>query len=155
VLKTLAIGILATFAVLVVLMLGYLAFLGAQSRNMSVSLGVVDDRLRECPPTPNCVSSDADSRDSHFIAPLADPSGAKWARLQELVAALPGARLVAASDGYAHITFTSRLFGFVDDVEFHFRPAAGVIAVRSASRVGRGDLDANRKRIEAIRTALG
>lgn len=143
-----------TLAVLVVLMLGYLVFLGVQSRGMTVSLGVVDGRLRECPPTPNCVSSDADSLDSHFIAPLDDASGAKWARLRETVGALPGAQLRAASDHYAHFTFTSRLFGFVDDVEFHFRPAVGEIAVRSASRVGRGDLDANRKRVEAIRAAL-
>jgi len=155
VLKTLAIGILATLAVLVVLMLGYLALLGAQSRGMTVSLGVVDGRLRECPPTPNCVSSDADSSDSHFVRPIDDASGAKWARLQETVGALPGARLIATSDGYMYFTFTSRLFGFVDDVEFHFRPASSEIAVRSASRVGRGDLNANRKRVEAIRVALG
>jgi len=135
-------------------MVGYLAYLGAQSRGMTVSLGVVDGRLRECPPTPNCVSSDADSHDSHYIAPIDDASGAKWAQLRQTVAALPGAQLIAASDGYAHFTFTSRLFGFVDDVEFHFRPAAGEIAVRSGSRVGHGDLDANRKRVEAIRGLL-
>jgi len=42
----------------------------------------------------------------------------------------------------------------VDDVEFWFDPAANVIQVRSASRVGRGDLGVNRKRIEAVRAAL-
>jgi len=39
-------------------------------------------------------------------------------------------------------------------VEFWFDPAANVIQVRSASRVGRGDMGVNRKRIEAIRAAL-
>jgi uncharacterized protein (DUF1499 family) len=43
---------------------------------------------------------------------------------------------------------------FVDDVEFWFDPAANVIQVRSASRVGRGDMGVNRKRIEAVRAAL-
>jgi uncharacterized protein (DUF1499 family) len=43
---------------------------------------------------------------------------------------------------------------FVDDVEFWYDPAARVIQVRSASRVGEGDLGVNRKRIEALRAAL-
>ena len=42
---------------------------------------------------------------------------------------------------------------YVDDVEFWFDPAANAIQVRSASRVGRGDLGVNRKRIEAVRAA--
>jgi uncharacterized protein (DUF1499 family) len=43
---------------------------------------------------------------------------------------------------------------FVDDAEFWFDPVAGVIQVRSASRVGRGDLGVNRARIESIRARL-
>jgi uncharacterized protein (DUF1499 family) len=44
--------------------------------------------------------------------------------------------------------------GYVDDVEFSLDPAASVIHVRSASRLGESDLGANRKRIEAIRVAF-
>lgn len=43
--------------------------------------------------------------------------------------------------------------GFVDDVEFLLE-AAGAIQVRSASRLGKGDLGVNRARIEAIRALL-
>lgn len=43
---------------------------------------------------------------------------------------------------------------YVDDVEFWFDPSAGVIQVRSASRLGESDLGANRSRIEAIRVRL-
>jgi len=43
---------------------------------------------------------------------------------------------------------------FVDDTEFWFDPAAGVIHVRSASRVGSKDFGVNRARIEAIRARL-
>ena len=43
---------------------------------------------------------------------------------------------------------------YVDDVEFWFDPGANVIQVRSASRVGKGDLGMNRKRIEMVREAL-
>ncbi|MGS0756585.1 DUF1499 domain-containing protein [Roseateles sp. GG27B] len=35
-----------------------------------------------------------------------------------------------------------------------FDPSAQVIQVRSASRLGKGDMGANRQRIEAVRTAL-
>ena len=48
----------------------------------------------------------------------------------------------------------TRLLRFVDDVEFELRTGDGVIAVRSASRVGYSDLGANRRRIEKIRKAL-
>ena len=53
------------------------------------------------------------------------------------------------------MTFTSAVFRFVDDVEFEVDEAARVVHVRSASRVGRGDFGANRKRVEAIRAKLG
>jgi uncharacterized protein (DUF1499 family) len=50
-----------------------------------------------------------------------------------------------------HAEFRSALFGFVDDVEFHFDPP-GVIQVRSASRVGYSDWGVNQERVETIRT---
>jgi uncharacterized protein (DUF1499 family) len=39
-------------------------------------------------------------------------------------------------------------------VEFWLDPAAGVVQVRSASRLGYGDWGANRKRVEALRQRL-
>ena len=44
--------------------------------------------------------------------------------------------------------------GFVDDVEFLKAEDEGLIHVRSASRVGRSDMNANRTRIEEIRSQL-
>ncbi len=43
---------------------------------------------------------------------------------------------------------------YTDDVEFWFDPAAGVVQVRSASRVGRKDFDVNRQRVELVRARL-
>ena len=48
----------------------------------------------------------------------------------------------------------TRVMKFVDDAEFWFDPASGVVHVRSASRVGRKDFGVNRARIEAVRQAL-
>jgi len=67
---------------------------------------------------------------------------------------MDGAKVVKSEPGYLYAQFTSKLMKYVDDVEFWFDPAANVIHVRSASRVGRGDLGVNRKRIEAVRAAL-
>jgi len=67
---------------------------------------------------------------------------------------MDGAKVVKSEPDYLYAQFTTKLMKYVDDVEFWYDPAAKVIQVRSASRVGRGDLGVNRKRIEAVRSAL-
>jgi uncharacterized protein (DUF1499 family) len=59
--------------------------------------------------------------------------------------------IITETDNYLYAEFTSKLMGFVDDVEFLLDDSAKVIHVRSASRLGQSDLGVNRKRIEAIR----
>ena len=124
-------------------------------------LGVQGGRLKAPSTTPNSVSSQAALWTEHprrtdaGIAPLpmrGDAADA-IARLQPLAAAMPGARVVRSSADYLYVQCTSRWLGFVDDVEFWVDPAAGVIQVRSASRIGHGDRGVNRARIEALRAA--
>jgi uncharacterized protein (DUF1499 family) len=55
---------------------------------------------------------------------------------------------------YVRAEARTRLFRFVDDVEFHFRPEVGQIAMRSASRIGYSDLGENRRRLEEVRRVL-
>ncbi len=115
-------------------------------------LGLQAGRLRPCPATPNCVNSESGTPASQLVAPFAAPGGAgEMARLQQVLEAWPRTKVVTAGDGYLHAECTSLLLRFVDDVEFRFDSAAGVIHVRSASRIGRGDLGANRKRVEGLR----
>lgn len=61
---------------------------------------------------------------------------------------------MAQTERYLHAEARTRLLRFVDDVEFHLRPADGEIAMRSASRLGYSDLGANRRRLERLRAAL-
>ncbi len=75
-------------------------------------------------------------------------------RLRTVIAAMPRATVVAASDSALRAEFRSRLLRFVDDVDRVADPAASVIQIRSASRVGYSDLGANRQRVEAIRSAF-
>jgi len=122
------------------------------------TLGVRDGRLARCRRTPNCVSSQAGPEDrGHYIAPLAfagDPDAA-MAALRQVVEATPGARVIRAQPDYLYAEYRSRLMRFVDDVEFALDAPAGVIHVRSASRVGIRDFGVNRARVEALRKALG
>jgi uncharacterized protein (DUF1499 family) len=43
---------------------------------------------------------------------------------------------------------------YVDDVELYYDEPAGLVHVRSASRLGRRDFGVNRKRVEELRAAL-
>jgi uncharacterized protein (DUF1499 family) len=60
-------------------------------------------------------------------------------------------KVVTVKDNYIHAEFHSRLFGFVDDVEFSFDDDQKTIHLRSASRTGYYDFGVNRKRMERIR----
>lgn len=112
-------------------------------------------QLAPCPDTPNCVNSDASSSDAeHAIAPLAytgDGAAAKT-RLLQVIQAMPRTNIVSDEGNYLHAEFTSLVFRFVDDVEFVVDDGTKTIHFRSASRVGRGDMGVNRKRMEEIRT---
>ena len=59
---------------------------------------------------------------------------------------------LAAAD-YIRAEATTRIFGFVDDLELRFDDSAQRIHIRSASRIGRSDLGANRARVERLRKA--
>jgi uncharacterized protein (DUF1499 family) len=138
--------------------LAALALLAACTGERPGDLGVRDRRLAPCKPTPNCVASQADraADPGHYVPPLAirDDPQAAWAALVAAVRATPRARIVAERPDYLHAEYASRVFGFVDDVEFQLDPSAKLVHVRSASRVGYSDLGVNRARIEEFRTRL-
>ena len=146
--------LLGIFVIILLLGMGALIKLALDSRDISKDLGLQNGRLKPCPESPNCVSSDVPESDLHYIAPLASSSPETWTSLQATIDSMDGVELLEASDNYLCYTFRTPLLGFSDDVEFHYRPDREVIAVRSASRVGYGDLNTNRKRIERIRSAL-
>jgi uncharacterized protein (DUF1499 family) len=67
---------------------------------------------------------------------------------------MPRTAIVTETGDYLHAECRSAMLGFVDDLELHLRPGAGIIAVRSASRTGRSDFGVNRSRVEDLRAAL-
>ena len=141
-----------TITVIVVLILAYLAYQGHVSKS-GAAAGLVDGRLTPCPGKPNCVCSEYPQHTDHAIEPIAMQGASATAMLQPLkdIIEAQGGVIVATGDGYIAATFTSRLFGFVDDLEIRLDPEARLIHLRSASRVGTSDFGANSKRVEAIR----
>jgi uncharacterized protein (DUF1499 family) len=136
----------------VILLLPAALLIGCHGTRPS-SLGVRDGKLAACPESPNCVSSHL-TDETHRIDPLpyAGSGADALARLSAIVRSLPRTTIVTEKPDYLHAECTSRIFRFVDDVEFLADDRAKVIHVRSASRLGSSDLGVNRKRIELIRS---
>jgi len=151
--------IVIVLLVVVALAAGQLGFLQGTP---PADLGVRNGKLKPPSMTENSVTSQAALYPDHpqrkyaDIAPLAlkGDGPATLAKIKAIVDGMEGAQVVKSEPGYLYAQFTTKLMKYVDDVEFWFDPAANVIQVRSASRVGRGDLGVNRKRIEAVRAVL-
>jgi uncharacterized protein (DUF1499 family) len=127
-------------------------FLCGCSGTRPVNLGVHEGKLAPCTTWPNCVSTFVSDKE-HAIKPLMYEGSFDKAkeRLLGVIKSLPRTRIVADSGSYINAEFTSFLWRFVDDVEFIVDDSAKVIQFRSASRLGKGDLGVNRKRMETIR----
>jgi uncharacterized protein (DUF1499 family) len=116
-------------------------------------LGVRDGKLKACPSSPNCVGSQAAAADSHFIEPyrFAGDADAAWLALHGAINGMERVHIIKDEPHYVYAEFTTRLMGYVDDVEFVLDASNHLIHVRSASRLGHSDFNVNRQRIEAVR----
>lgn len=145
--------VVAGFAAHVVTATGDTVFSGKRPNY----LGVKDGRLARPKSTPNCVSSQADPADGeHYIAPIAfkGDTAAAMAAVRKAVEGMRDATVVRAEGGYLYAEYRTKLMRFVDDVEFVYDGKAGLIHVRSASRLGRRDFGVNRARVESLRARI-
>ena len=121
------------------------------------NLGVKDGRLAPPKSTPNSVSSQIDPADGeHYIAPIPfkGDAPAAMAAVRKAVENLRGSTVIRQDGNYLYAEFRTKTLRFVDDVEFLFDEKAGLIHLRSASRLGRRDFGVNRARMEAIRKRI-
>jgi uncharacterized protein (DUF1499 family) len=139
------IAILAVVAVIAFLVMGKISAKGQAP-------GLVDGRLSRCPNKPNCVCSENREAAGHYIQALELSEQSAKNGKARIVAIITesGGVITSEQADYIAATFTSPLFGFVDDLEIRVDIDAGLIHFRSASRVGYGDFGANRKRVELI-----
>lgn len=153
------IGLIVLFVVAlaaVVLIAGQLGLLAGKAPD---NLGVRDGRLKPPSKTPNSVSSQADLYPDHpqrayaQIAPFKFTGDGKAAmqKLAQLLKTSERTVLVKQEPGYLYAQSSTALLKFTDDVELYLDEGAGVIHVRSSSRLGRNDFCVNRNRMEALR----
>jgi uncharacterized protein (DUF1499 family) len=90
----------------------------------------------------------------HRIEPLVyeGDMAAAMARLVRVVSGMERTSVIASTDSYLYVEFTSAFWRFVDDVEFTVDDSAKTIHFRSASRLGKSDLGVNRARMESVRS---
>lgn len=138
--------LLMVAAIILFFVLGFISKSGAAP-------GLVDGTLSKCPNKPNCVCSENTDDSSHYIDPIViPPSGAidTLPMLKSVVQTMGGA-IQTESEHYFAATFSSTVFGFVDDLEIRIDATKGVIHMRSASRVGYSDAGVNKKRTELLK----
>jgi uncharacterized protein (DUF1499 family) len=112
-------------------------------------------KLPPCLNTPNCVSSQASDK-PHYILPFkisGDPTLA-WAELKKMIMAHERMVITHETEDTLHAEARSLVLQFVDDIDAILDTNAGLIHIRSASRVGHSDFGVNRKRMEKLRLAL-
>jgi uncharacterized protein (DUF1499 family) len=152
-------GFIALFVTAIAAALVFAGQLGFLRGHAPTDIGVHGGRLKPPSDTPNSVSSQASLYPGHpqsayaGIAPFAF-TGAGEPGMDKLAAILknmPHCVLVTQQPDYLYAQCTTALLRFTDDTEFWLDRGAGVIQVRSASRVGKGDLGVNRSRVEKIR----
>lgn len=153
-------GLLGLLGVVAIILIG--ARFGLFAGRPPDDLGVTAGRLKAPSNTRNSVSSQAvlyadhPQREYARIAPFALVNGDAAASMQALAGVLstmPEIRIVKQQPDYLYAEARTRWMRYVDDLEFWVNPAAGVIEVRSASRLGSEDFGVNRKRVERIRAA--
>lgn len=135
---------------------GQLGFLQGQAPG---DLGVKAGRLKPPSETPNRVSSQASMYPTHpqlayaSIAPFTFASDglAAMEKLAAILKKTDACIVVTHQVDYLYAQCSTPLLRFTDDVEFWLDRNANLIHVRSASRLGRGDLGVNRKRVERLR----
>lgn len=130
------------------LILALFFLLGLKSQKGKAK-GLIAGHLASPSPAPNCVSSEVDVQPEKKVAPL---NGS----LNQIKAAITatGGTITSETESYLSATYMSKIFKFVDDVEIRHEKE-DIWHIRSASRVGYSDRGVNRKRVEAIRAALG
>lgn len=117
---------------------------------------MMPEKLKPCPQSPNCVSTQTDQADKKRapIAYTGSTAEAK-ARLKAVIDGMKRTELQTESGNYLHYTFKTWPIPFTDDVEFLFDEEAKLIHYRSASRVGHSDLGVNSKRMAKVVAAFG
>ncbi|MDF1762911.1 MAG: DUF1499 domain-containing protein [Oleibacter sp.] len=118
----------------------------------SVAKGVSDQKLANCPVTPNCISSQDDGMHNYAAFEFEGSPAKAKKMLVEVLNAYPRCEIRENDGNYIQATFITAVFRFRDDAEFLIKDDA--IEVRSASRLGLSDLGKNSRRMNEIKASF-
>lgn len=121
------------------LLLGLFHIVGPAPADLAAETG----HLSACPGPAHCASARWQVADST----------AALEQLSEVIRTTPRTEIVNQSNNYLHATYSSRIFGFVDDLELVASDDV-TLEARSISRLGESDLGVNAQRIEKLGQSL-
>ena len=140
-----------------VLLLVVFAALGWWSAHGAVPTSTFSgEHLSACGEAPNCVCSEFPADSDHYVEALklnTEHTATVMANVETALSKM-NISIVQQTPDYLAATYRSAVFGFVDDIEIRLDREQGLLHLRSASRVGKSDLGANLKRINALKKAL-
>ena len=123
------------------------AFIFSHSVHAEPGKGLIDGKLAVCPDKQNCVSTE-----NNALTPISihiqTPEEA-WLILKTVITEM-GGNIIKFHSDYLWASFETSLMKFTDDVEARLDLENKVIHLRSASRVGYYDFNANNKRLKRI-----
>ena len=117
-------------------------------------VGLLDGKLRDCPPAPKCVSSYYE-RGIHHIEPLIY-SGSRdtaYSKLISVISGIEGSAIIIRKPNYIHTQFTLKPIKWVDNAEFLFANEGKIIhySLTPSSKIGFWDWGENRRRAKRIK----
>lgn len=108
--------------------------------------------LPACGSLPNCVNSEHGAG-GRAVAPL-QATEHQWLQLKQWIAEQKDWTITTDASDFVQAVVKTPLMRFRDDVQLRYLEGAGVIHVRSSSRLGIGDMGTNRRRVEMLRAEL-
>lgn len=133
----------------------YFVYLGIKSQNGSAA-GLINNQLKRCPDKPNCICTEFIDDSAHYTDAISfkDEAPDTVFNAIERTIVKTGGTIISSKENYLAATYTSQIFRYVDDFEVRVDHKEQTIHMRSASRVGRSDFDANLKRIIRFKNEL-
>ena len=107
--------------------------------------------LKPCPNSPNCEQTYSEKKRKNMdTLPFSDDLVSSKEKLKNYLSSFERVKLIEETENYLHYEFVTKRGNYTDDVEFYFDSSCNCIHFRSASRIGYGDLGANKRRMKRI-----
>ena len=144
---------LLSSAITVIIITGGLALFSQSGESPGLEEG---GQLSICPDKPNCISSEYPGDTEHYISPIPFSPEQYNGVMTAIKVSIQGhgGQIQYLKQDYLASTFSSNLFGFIDDFEARIDHKQNQIHIRSAARVGYSDFGVNQKRAITLKTAI-